>query len=927
MTLAPENIPQELKDKRQWVNWDFEIRDGKQTKVPKQPNGRNADSTDPGTWSDFETCLRSLDNGSRFKGIGFVFNHDYTGTDFDDCVTNGAITKPDIVRLVARLNSYTEYSQSRRGLHVINNAAKPGVTCRKSGSKVEMYDSGRFFCMTGDLFEGSAVSIEHHQDDVDQVYYGLFGGESSSDRSPAPTTSRTSTLDNDVIIEKALAAKNGDKFKRLFFDGDIAEYAGDDSAADLALCDLLTFWCGDDRAQIDRIFRQSQLMRPKWDRPTGATTYGEMTITTAINGCGEVYRGQPDESGEEQDTVPKKPLSELKFDRNVQRSLCLISEDRAGNEHIRPISGQIATYLQENYFNFITFRDNEQVYYYNVSSGLYVPGGESKIKEAAEIIIGDPLTTQSLLQIIEHIKRQTFVNRADVDAIDLDRVAIGDGILNTRTRELVPFCPKHIYLSKLPPIYDPKAPTDEVEKYVRSTFHPDDVPWLQEYYGWHLEPSMRYKKGAMLLGDGDNGKTVFENILMAIFGPENVASVSIQDMKDDKYATAELYQKVANIYDDLPAGRIRDSGQFKILSGDGRARAQEKYQRPFYFWNRAKGTYSANKLPGTRDLSLAFFIRWLIAEMPYRFVERFDIDGNPTKLGKGEKHRVEGIVERMTTPAMLSSWLNWMLDGLDRLRKNERFSSSKTQDDIRDIWLMQTSPISMFAKDCIARVPGKSTEKKAVYNHYLKWCEANEVDAEKEAEFAKTLRPLLGASGVRPRRDGKRPTCWEDVVIIGDESCATQDSQGTLNSEDEDDHDDLGQSETEAVTGFGQGGQGINSTPFAGKEKVHHAEEQYANTLDRLDQTKQRAPIESGPFVQRSDDDFLRVFRAEVGTFKICETATRCGLTRETAPTHICKDLADEHSIHLDDVLESWERVARNDSVIKDYFDDIFGGS
>jgi putative DNA primase/helicase len=923
MTFVPENIPQELMDKRQWVNWDLEIRDGKQTKVPKQPNGRNADSTDPGTWSDFEACVGALENGSRFRGIGFVFNHDYTGTDFDDCVLNGGIINPDVARLVAQLNSYTEYSQSKRGLHVINNATKPGVTCRKSGSKVEMYDSGRFFCMTGDLFDGCGSSIEHHQEDVDQVYYDVFGDEKSSDRSQDPATSHAIALDDRVVIEKASAAKNGDKFKRLFFDGDVAEYAGDDSAADLAICDLLTFWCGDDRAQIDHIFRQSQLMRSKWDRPTGATTYGEMTISKAIEGCEEVYQGQCVESENAVATSKKKPLSELVFDRELQHELCVVTEDKSGNEHVKPVPGQIAKYLQDHYFDFITFRDNEQVYYYDQESGLYVKGGESKIKEAVEIIIGDPLTTQSLLQIIEHIKRQTFVGRADVDAIDLDRVAIGDGILNTRTREIVPFGPKHIYLSKLPPIYDQDAPTDEVEKYVNSTFHPDDVPWLQEYYGWHLEPSMRFQKDAMLLGSGDNGKTVFENILIAIFGEENVASISIQDMNDDKYATAELYQKVANIYDDLPAGRIRDSGQFKILTGNGRARAQVKYQQSFYFYNRAKGTYSANKLPGTRDLSFAFFKRWLIAEMPYRFVDRIDIKGNLTDLGDDERHKIEGIVERMTTPAMLSAWLNWMLDGLDRLRANERFSSSKTQEDIRDIWLMQTSPISMFVKDCISKVPGKNTEKKTVYNHYLKWCEANEVDAEKEAEFAKTLRPLLGASSVRPRSGGKRPTCWEDIVIKGEKSCAAEEKQGTLNTSDDDD-DGPGQSETEAVTGFGQGGQGITTQPYEDIEKKHMIGEMYGNTPDHPDQTTQRASLESGPY---NDDDFLRMFRVQVGTFKICETAKRCELTRESSPAHICREIADEHHIHLDDIIEHWERIARNDSVIDEYFDDIFGGS
>ena len=64
-----------------------------------------------------------------------------------------------------------------------------------------------------------------------------------------------------AVIKKAMAAKDGDKFRRLFVDGDTSDYNCDDSAADMALCSLLRFWCGDDPVQIDGLFRESELYR------------------------------------------------------------------------------------------------------------------------------------------------------------------------------------------------------------------------------------------------------------------------------------------------------------------------------------------------------------------------------------------------------------------------------------------------------------------------------------------------------------------------------------------------------------------------------------------------------------------------------------------------------------------------------------------
>jgi putative DNA primase/helicase len=156
-----DNIPAELKATRQWVNWKIEMRDDKETKVPKQPSGRSADSTDPDTWNTFDSARFTFENGARFNGVGFVFNGDYVGIDFDHCVVDGEITEPRAARMVALLNSYTEYSHSRTGVHAIVKGTMPGTGGRKkvlnaeTGFAIEMYGKGRYFVMTGDVFNGS----------------------------------------------------------------------------------------------------------------------------------------------------------------------------------------------------------------------------------------------------------------------------------------------------------------------------------------------------------------------------------------------------------------------------------------------------------------------------------------------------------------------------------------------------------------------------------------------------------------------------------------------------------------------------------------------------------------------------------------------------------------------------------------------------
>ena len=96
-------------------------------------------------------------------------------------------------------------------------------------------------------------------------------------------------LDDEAIKEKMFAASNGAKMQALW-NGDMSAYGNNQNRADGGLCFGLAFYTKD-AGQIDRLFRQSDLMRPKWDEIHYANgdTYGQKTIADAVAMVTETY--------------------------------------------------------------------------------------------------------------------------------------------------------------------------------------------------------------------------------------------------------------------------------------------------------------------------------------------------------------------------------------------------------------------------------------------------------------------------------------------------------------------------------------------------------------------------------------------------------------------------------------------------------------
>lgn len=279
-------IPAELKTLRQWVNWDLETRKDKLTKVPYTPGKRsNASTTDPATWGGYHAACASYEAETR-AGIGFVITPPYVGIDLDHCVTDGQI-EPWALRIIQAVDSYSEYSQSKQGIHILIKGALPPDPRRLGQGKrkgpIEVYAGDRYFCMTGDHVEHTPRTIEDRAAELNTLYTELWPEPSAA---PVNSTGGAPTLRDDDILEIARHAANRGKFCALW-GGTWESYYPSQSEADAGLLGELAFY-SDDRAQLDRLFRRSGLAGQKW----GRNDYRERTLNLVLTPGRARYSGR-----------------------------------------------------------------------------------------------------------------------------------------------------------------------------------------------------------------------------------------------------------------------------------------------------------------------------------------------------------------------------------------------------------------------------------------------------------------------------------------------------------------------------------------------------------------------------------------------------------------------------------------------------------
>lgn len=286
ITIKHKNIPNKLKDKPSFVLWRPESRSGKVTKVPVNPKTlEDAKSNDPSTWSSYLVATEVLAKNKGY-GLGYMFTKEsrIVGIDLDHCIDNGSVA-PWAQEIVEAFSSYTEISPSGSGIHIFVEGDLPDGRRRKGS--IEVYDSGRFFTLTGNVL-GEARDIVQCDDQLKAFHAKSFGEEEVA-AATAPADTAKSILSDEDLLQAALASRNGFTFEALWKGEYPADRYGSQSEADAALAMMLAFWTRKDPEAMDRLFRQSALYRPKWDELRGKLTYGQITINRAIQKQKDIY--------------------------------------------------------------------------------------------------------------------------------------------------------------------------------------------------------------------------------------------------------------------------------------------------------------------------------------------------------------------------------------------------------------------------------------------------------------------------------------------------------------------------------------------------------------------------------------------------------------------------------------------------------------
>lgn len=701
------NIPEELKKLKQWVCWRGD-------KLPKNPyTGGNAQSNNKETWSDYATAVKALDKYG-FDGLGFMFAPPYFGVDLDKCLDN----QDFIDEFVETLQSYTEISRSGNGIHIICKGTLPDGARRRGN--VEMYNNGRYFITTGNLYNKDYTEIKDCSESIKVLHSKYLYTEKPK---VAPRMIERVNLEDREILDKARNCKTGNLFQ-LLYSGNWQGVYNSQSEADLALCNHLAFWTQRDEYQMDRIFRSSGLYRSKWDTKRGVYTYGENTIKRAVASCVEVYEPKFDESNEtdlavgvfntiQEDTREKK-IYDMTDSGNAQR-------------------------LRDKFLNNIKYSYNQKKWLYWTGK-IWNTDGTGEIKKLADLIIDDMKkeafredgdiqeemlkwcnkTASSkgktnMITETQHLEGIPVL-QAELDAYS-DYINCQNGIVNLRTGELLPhdsnFMMTKIGLAEYNPNdADPKLWLKFLKDITNN--NQELIDYLQKCIGYSLSGSIREQCAFFIYGMGNNGKSTFLDIVSDLMGTysSNVQPETIMLRRNDGGANSDIARlKSARFVTSVEPneGMRLNEGLVKQLTGGDKVTCRFLYGEEFEYTPEFKIWIGTNHKPTIRGTDVGIWRR--IRLIP------FTVNIPKDKVDKNLKYKLRKELNQIFNWAV-KGCLKWQKEGLDIPNcVKEATNEYKSEMDI----------LATFADQCLS-IDYSSKEKVSatkLFNIYTVWAQKN----------------------------------------------------------------------------------------------------------------------------------------------------------------------------------------------------------
>ncbi|MCU4862542.1 phage/plasmid primase, P4 family [Bacillus cereus] len=735
-------IPAELKNTPHWILWRSEVRNGKKTKVPYQINGEMAQSNNKRSWSTFPTIIKFYEQGD-YDGIGFMFSKDdpFIGIDIDHCIQEGALTSlaEDVIEIV---NSYTEYSPSGDGMHIIAKGKLPlkgpGTGRKNVDTGLEVYRHGRYFTFTGDCLD--QVPVEDRTDEL-KVLFEKYLKEKPKPEKKQSTTSfereDITSLSNAELWERMFDSKSGAAIKDLF-QGMLIN--GDHSSTDMALCNHLAFWTDKDAAKMDSMFRESSLLREKWDKPhsSDGRTYGQMTIDTAILSTPSTI-------------ADYEPPEEKKYEVYISDNSIEDTEeiiDEAPKFHLTELGNaeRIAYYHGENvrYCNELEWliwngkhwhEDSKRQIEAITAKTLRAIYGEAKATE-------DKYQSKLLHDWAKKCERRSIRINSILDVRPMVSVKkkeldshsflfnCDNGVIDLKTGELLPH-DRDLLLTKISPIkYDRNAECPNWKAFLESIFktpagEPDYelIKYLQKAIGYSLTGVTKEQVMFFLFGNGRNGKSTFINIIQDLLGDYGRQTNSDTFLK--KRNDSGINNDVARLDGarfvsavESEEGQQLSEALVKQITGGEKMSARFLRQEYFEFTPEFKVFFTTNHKPIVKGSDEGIWRRIML--IPFTVTipkDKIDYD-LPDKLAK----EMPGVLRWAVEGCM-----KWQAEGL-RAPEAVKAATAEYREDM-DI-------LAPFIDENCTVNPSVKIEAKLLYENYTKWCfQNNELDLKNRAFY------------------------------------------------------------------------------------------------------------------------------------------------------------------------------------------------
>lgn len=723
-----------LKNTKQWICH--------LNKVPKSPlyNG-NASPTDSSTWGTYEQAVNACKQ-YNYSGIGFVFTaeSEYCGIDIDHCIdANGEINK-NALDIVDTMDSYAEISPSGTGVHIIYKGKvhdewkKKKTNALGEGVHLEMYQKDRYFTVTENRFNTSDVNErEKYAELIYKAYMQAAEKPKLTEKAPEKSVKHLTLTDRD-IIDKAMNSSSGMKFSRLF-NGDTSDYDNDDSRADMAFCSMLAFWCQKDIDMMDRIFRQSGLMRSKWDAKHGRDTYGNITMEKAVESCMNTYSP----------TAPKDDDFSVNIG-NFQPKRNYSLDDTGNAERMSDMFHEVIRYNYTDkkwmlYDKIKWIYDNSGIIYHLIDKSVEAMQAEKEWYIQQDKENNDENQTR-FKTWEKHYKKSRSNNSkkalekevqhyVPITPNNLDRHKMllnsPTGVIDLNDFSVRKATPKDYFTKSVNANFDKNAKCPLWDKFLERIFDGDKdlIRYVQKVIGYSLTGSTAEQCAFFLYGTGRNGKSTFLDVIRELFGDyaRNIQPETIM-IKNNNGINSDIARlKGARLVTTVePNEGLRlNEGLLKQLTGGDIITARKLYAEEFEFKAEFKLWMATNHKPIIRGTDLGIWRR--VHMIPFTVViPENEVDKQLTdKLLK----ELDGI-------------FLWALRGLAMYSKEGLEKPTAVQQAV-DEYKKEMDVVSRFLDECTEKAFAKSVKASELYTVYVNWCKQNGEWQMPNTKFAKEI--------------------------------------------------------------------------------------------------------------------------------------------------------------------------------------------